>query len=177
MLGFNPLLFLGRLMLVGAFILSSAAWSAVERLPLPPPQHDVILQVRGALTQHNVGDEAHFDFDLLTALPARQVVTSTSVTDGEQVFEGVLVRDLLDWVGAQGNVVEASALNDYVIEIPADDFREYDVILAHTMNGERLSARDKGPLWIVYPRDEVDELQDIRYDYRWVWQLHKLEVR
>jgi hypothetical protein len=45
------------------------------------------------------------------------------------------------------------------------------------MDGERLLPRDKGPIWIVYPRDDFPELTDIRYDYRWVWQLTRLEIR
>lgn len=27
------------------------------------------------------------------------------------------------------------------------------------------------------PRDDHAELQDLRYDYRWVWQLDHLEIR
>jgi len=45
------------------------------------------------------------------------------------------------------------------------------------MDGERLLPSGKGPFWIVYPRNDVRQLQDIRYDYRWVWQLHQLTVK
>jgi hypothetical protein len=45
------------------------------------------------------------------------------------------------------------------------------------MDGQTLSRDDKGPLWIVYPRDDHEALQDIRYDYRWVWQLYQLDVQ
>jgi len=31
-------------------------------------------------------------------------------------------------------------------------------------------------LWIIYPRSQHAELRDIRYDYRWVWQLVELRV-
>jgi hypothetical protein len=104
-------------------------------------------------------------------------LTSTSVTEGVNRFEGVLMRDLLDKVEARGETVVATALNDYVVEIPMDDFHDYDVIAALAMDGERLLPRDKGPIWIVYPRDDFEELQDIRYDYRWVWQLIRIEIR
>ncbi len=168
---------LGRLALAATLSASLSPLMAAPTPPLPPPQGPVILQITGQVAQGNVGDEAHLDHQLLATLPSRQVVTSTSVTEGPQVFDGVLVRDVLDRIGADGETVVATALNDYVIDIPMSDFQDFDVILAHTMNGERLSARDKGPLWIVYPRDDVAELQEIRYDYRWVWQLQSLEVR
>ncbi|MCI2394477.1 hypothetical protein [Aliiroseovarius sediminis] len=45
------------------------------------------------------------------------------------------------------------------------------------MDDKALERSDKGPLWIVYPRDAHKELQDIRYDYRWVWQLSELAVK
>ncbi|MGE4533751.1 molybdopterin-dependent oxidoreductase [Halomonas sp.] len=149
---------------------------AQGKSPLPAPSGEVVLTVSGEVGLTNVDDEAHLDSDMLAALPRERLTTHTSVTDGPQTFEGFLARDLLDALHAEGERVTAMALNDYLAEIPVADFERYDVLLADTMNGERLTRRDKGPLWIVYPRDDHDELQDIRYDYRWVWQLHRLEV-
>lgn len=113
----------------------------------------------------------------LEALTQHRLRTSTTVTDGAPLFEGFLMRDLLEMVGAEGESVTARALNEYSIEIPMEDFARFDVIGALSMEGEPLRPRDKGPIWIVYPRDDHRELQDIRYDTRWVWQLHELEVR
>ncbi len=113
----------------------------------------------------------------LEALPQRRLVTATAVTDGRPEFEGFLIRDLLEHLGAEGDSVVALALNDYRAEIPVSDFEDYDVLGALTMDGAQLSPRDKGPVWIVYPRDDHRELQDIRYDMRWVWQLVSLHVK
>lgn len=164
-----------RYLLVAALLLSPITAWATES-PLPPPAGDVVLAVAGSIGLTNHGDEAHLDAAMLAALPRAQLTTHTSVTDGLQTFEGFLGRDLLDAVKADGETLVALALNDYRVEIPIEDFHAYDVLMADTMNGERLTRRDKGPLWIVYPRDAHTELQDIRYDYRWVWQLHRLEV-
>jgi hypothetical protein len=49
-------------------------------------------------------------------------------------------------------------------------------ILALKRDGETLSRRDKGPIWIVYPRDDFPELQLETINARWVWQLIELEV-
>lgn len=114
--------------------------------------------------------------DALKSLPQHRLRTSTTVTDGRPVFEGFLMRDLLETHGLVGETVIARALNDYQIEIPLSDFEEFDVIGALYMDGEALSPRDKGPIWIVYPREDHRELQDIRYDTRWVWQLVSLHV-
>ncbi|HMB10471.1 molybdopterin-dependent oxidoreductase [Saliniramus sp.] len=133
-----------------------------------------VLQITGA-----VADQAPIALTRadLEALPQHVIETHTVVTDGLRRFEGPLMRDLLDHVGAVGDTVVARALNDYEITIPVADFEDYDVVAALTMDGERLSPRDRGPIWIVYPRDDHAELQDIRYDYRWVWQLASLVVK
>lgn len=120
---------------------------------------------------------ALFDMAMLRALPSAALETSTAVTDGVRRFDGFLMRDLLELVGATGSTVTASALNEYVIEFAADEFERFDVLVAYEMDGEALLPSDKGPLWIVYPRDQHAELQDIRYDYRWVWQLMRLDVK
>ena len=123
------------------------------------------------------GGAVAFDHAALQALPAAVLETSTVVTDGVHRFSGILMRDLLDHVDAKGETVTAIALNDYAVDIPISDFHDFDVILAMRMDGVPLARADKGPLWIVYPRDADLRLQDIRYDYRWVWQLSRLELR
>jgi hypothetical protein len=45
------------------------------------------------------------------------------------------------------------------------------------MDGQYLKIMDKGPIWIVYPRDQYRELQDSLTDKRWVWQLRDLLVQ
>ena len=144
---------------------------------LVDPPDEIVLTVTGNIGQTNRGGLAVFDQAMLDGLPETILETSTVVTDGIKRFDGFLMRDLLDHVGAEGMVVAAKALNDYVIDIPMTDFERFDVLVATHMDGERLLPSDKGPLWIVYPRDAHAELQDIRYDYRWVWQLVELEVK
>lgn len=162
---------------LACLLLLGSPGAALSQHVLPEPEGTVLLRVAGDIGRTNQGDEAHFDREMIEALPGEVLETGTSVTEGVNRFEGVLMRDILDKVEANGETVVATALNDYVVEIPMEDFHDYDVIAALSMDGERLLPRDKGPIWIVYPRDEFQELQDIRYDYRWVWQLMHIEVR
>ncbi|MGY6703176.1 molybdopterin-dependent oxidoreductase [Roseinatronobacter sp.] len=131
-----------------------------------------VLTITGAID----GDEASLTVNDLRALPQHQLTTSTTVTDGTPEFTGFLMRDLLATVQAQGDTVVAYAMNDYRMEIPVSDFHDFDVLGALSMDGMPLNPRDKGPVWIVYPRDNHRELQDIRFDTRWVWQLVSLHV-
>jgi hypothetical protein len=84
---------------------------------------------------------------------------------------------VLEAVRARGRTVVASALNDYLIEIPVSDFQDYPVLFALKMNGRELTVRDRGPIWIVYPRDDFPELRNERVNARWVWHLNALMVQ
>lgn len=116
----------------------------------------------------------------LATLPQHTTATTTPWTDGVARFSGPLARDVLQAAGIKlrkGMVVQAEALNGYVIDIPAEDFERWPVILAFSMDGKQLTRRDKGPLWIIYPRDSDKDLQDVKYDHRWAWQLRQIRVK
>ena len=172
----NLLKSLSRALAVVSLCLSFTAHGS-HAWELPLPESPPILEVHGAIARMNAEGAAHFDLGMLRALPAARLQTTTVVTDGVRRFDGFLMRDLLAHVGAQGTTVTARALNDYTIDIPIDEFERFDVLVAYEMDGEPLLPSGKGPLWIVYPRDQHAELQDIRFDYRWVWQLRELDVR
>ena len=115
----------------------------------------------------------------LLALPQHSTATATPWTDGVARFQGPLVADALKAAGVPLRAdmkVQATALNGYAIDIPAQDFLRWPVLLAFAMDGKQLTRRDKGPLWIVYPRDSDKQLQDAQYDHRWAWQLQQLRI-
>ncbi|WP_417260527.1 molybdopterin-dependent oxidoreductase [Celeribacter sp.] len=155
------------------FIVASLQVIALSALPLAASEDKPVLQVTGAVANAPVS----FSMTQIQNMPATTLTTSTVVTDGVHHFTGVLLRDFLAELEAVGETITATALNDYIVDIPFADFEEFDVIVAYSMDGEALDRADKGPLWIVYPRDAHAELQDIRYDYRWVWQLMEIEVK
>ena len=148
------------------------------RVAVSAGESGTLLVVTGRISPEAApGGEARFDREALEALPQHEIRTSTPWTDGVSAFSGPLMCELLDQVGAEGTVLHAKALNDYVIEIPIEDCRRYPVILALERDGKPLSRRDMGPVWIVYPRDDHAELQLETINARWVWQLIELEVR
>jgi len=161
------------MIMIGGAITTPAA----SESPLPKPTGPIILTITGAIEHVNAEGRAEFDRAMLKALGTTSFATTTSWTDGKPEFEGVLVRDVLRAVGATGSSIEAIAINDYSVKIPLSDFDRYDVLLALNMNGKKLTHRDKGPIWIVYPRDDHDELHTASTDAKWIWQLTKIDVR
>lgn len=128
------------------------------------------------------GRETVLTEDRLLALPRSRITTSTVWTEGPHLFEGVSLGKILEAAGIDpgdhpDSVVTAIALNDYEVEFPLADVTRYDVLIAAYMDGERLHVSDKGPYWVVYPRDDFQELRDSRFDHRWAWQLKELRIR
>lgn len=141
------------------------------------PSGQVLLTVTGKIEKTNGDGAALLDADFLSRFPAHRIETHTPWTDGIARFDGILLKDVLAAVGARGDTLFAEAINGYRIAFPLSDAENFGVLLAMRMEGKPLSRRDKGPLWIVYPRDSIAEIRDERYDSRWVWQLNKIEVR
>jgi hypothetical protein len=154
-------------------LLGAAGAQAAE--PLPVPKGPVVLTISGKIEQTNGSAVALFDREMLEALGKESFATRWELSEVPQVFEGVSLRAVLERVGAKGHSLRASALNDYVAVVPTEDLK-FEPILATKVDGRVLTIRDKGPLWIAYPRDLHRVLQDARYDARWVWQLNKLHV-
>lgn len=102
--------------------------------------------------------------------------TSTIWTDGTATYSGVLLRDFLLAVGATGDTVTLTALNDYQITIPAADALEDGPLLAYLSDGKPMSVRDKGPVWLIYPFDDDPAYQNEQTFSRSIWQLNRIEI-
>ena len=143
---------------------------------LPQPKGPVVLSISGDILRTTDGTQALFDVSMLQALGMVTVRTRTPWTEGVSEFEGVLLRDVLRLVGAKSETIHASALNDYMAEIPPADAAQHDVILALKKDGEYLTVRNMGPILVLYPFDSDPALQTEEVYTRSVWQLARLEV-
>jgi hypothetical protein len=114
----------------------------------------------------------------LLAMPQATIRTSTIFTDGVVEFTGPRAREGVDRMPAGvATTVHMVAINDDAYDLPLSDLSDYNVILAMTADGKRLSIRDKGPLWVMYPLDDHPELKEQKYNLRLVWQLRHLQLR
>lgn len=168
------MLFAKSVIMALGLLLGCASAAADE---LPRPTGPVILTVEGRLANTNGDGVARFDREMLERLPWHRTSTDTPWTDGIIEFEGPLGRALLDAVGASGDTLIVTALNDYSAEVPLDDFYKYDVILALKMDGDYIRIRDRGPIFIVYPFADDPALQTEVIHNRSVWQLKSIRIQ
>ena len=160
-----------------AFVFACGLAAPLQAAGLPAPSGPVVLTVYGNIANTNAEGRAEFDRAMLDALPQRTTTTQTPWYDGEQSFTGPLAMAVLEQVGASGSSVTVTALNDYSADIPMSDLETYPVILANQLNGETLSVRDKGPLFVIYPFDEQRDLYNEVIFGRSVWQVTAITVQ
>lgn len=140
---------------------------------VPVSASEVILTVDGKIASPQPVDMSIAD---LEALGHKTVVTKTPWHKGDTTFEGVLLADLIDHLGARGETLSVAALNNYYSEIPVDDLRRFGVILAYKQDGAYMPVSDKGPLFVVYPFDAHAELLNEVYYARSAWQVRSITV-
>lgn len=158
--------------LLAAMIPVGAAWAD----SLPAPQGKVILTVSGAIASTNGDGVLALDADQMASLPQHSFATATIWTEGTTTYSGVLLRDLLTVAGATGGTVRLTALNDYQITMSAADALADGPLLAYLADGEPMSTREKGPVWLIYPFDDVAAYRTEQTYARSIWQLNRIEI-
>ncbi|MGJ8605184.1 MAG: oxidoreductase [Marivita sp.] len=143
---------------------------------LNAPQGDVILTVNGSIDTTNVDETAQFDLEMLQALESTTIETATIWTEGTKTFQGVTLADLVALLGVKGTTLRATAINDYAVEIPVSDAVQDGPIVAYLLDGDTMSVRDKGPLWIIYPFDSNSSYRTEVIYSRSIWQLDRIEA-
>jgi len=149
--------------------------------PLPAPEGDVLLVIAGNIENTNAEDEAgkpvaKLDLQLLESLTQTTVETDNPWIEESDVFLGVTLKVLLEYVGAKSQNFEAIGVDGYAANLENVDFDKYPVIVAYKRAGEYISVRDLGPLWIIYPFDDYPELDIDPAHVSSVWQLIRMNI-
>ena len=159
-----------------SFLGTAAAFALVAVTATAPMADDTaILTVTTGEMQHS------YTLADLQALPMTEFQTETIWTEGPQTFQGVALTDLLSDItangGQTGKEIKATAVNDYSVTIPLTDAVDGGPIVAYLQNGQEMSRRDKGPLWVVYPYDSRKSYQSETYFSRSIWQLDRMTIQ
>ncbi|KAB0265797.1 oxidoreductase [Microvirga brassicacearum] len=164
--------FIGVLFVIAGLVANTASAESLKT-----PTEKPILTISGKIALKNEGDSAQFDRAMLESLGMVTVETSSPWYKGLVKFEGISLDKLMSYVGATGDRVTVIALNDYSTEIPIKDFSDHNTIIALKRDGEYMSVREKGPLFIIYPFDSKPELKSQTYYGRSAWQVAKIIVK
>lgn len=142
---------------------------------LEVPTGRVLLTVSGAIKVTNVPEGAQFDRAMLRALDWKQYETFNSITNGIEQFSGPTIASLMAAVQAEGGAFHAVAADDYAVEISIAEAQRAGAILALEHNGKKMSLRDRGPIWVIFPQSK-SQADSFTYHPQMIWQLVAIEV-
>ena len=146
-----------------------------EAAPQSVPDAHALLTVSGL--RDGTPAVVAFDMAALSALPQVSFTTSTIWTEGPQTFTGVPLGAVLAAAGMTGRTLQATAANDYAVQIPVETWPRNGPVIAYLRNGKPMTLRDKGPLWIVYPYDSDPAYRSEVIYTRSIWQLERIAVQ
>lgn len=137
------------------------------------PNNKTILTVSGAI---NAERQVKFDMTMLQTLPQYSITTHNPWAKGLHTYQGFSAIDLLKRLGSQSTLIQVTALNDYMTEIPVSDFAENGAIFATHQDGKPMSVRNLGPIMVIYPFDERKELKSELFYGRSIWQIRHIKA-
>lgn len=136
-----------------------------------------ILRVRGAVGPGPGSGDIAFDAAQFDALPQTRFRTTTLWHKEAVEFSGVSARDLFAAVNLRGSRLKLVALNDYVVEGEADVILAADGLFATRQDGTPMPVSDKGPIFLIFPFDQREDLRHQAYYSRAVWQLCEIDAQ
>lgn len=128
------------------------------------------------LTINNQGNKTSFTLDQLLEHADQEIVTNTPWTEDDTSFVGISAQRLLKLIGREQADLKVVALNNYWSTIPFSDIEKYNPLFALKKDGKVMTVRDKGPVWVIYPLTDFDELNNEVLHSRMVWQVSQIET-
>ena len=133
------------------------------------------LEIAGQTTL-SMNGSVSISIDEFEALAPKTIIKTSTPWHTATTFSGISGKDFIRVSGATGQTVIVRAINDYQTKIPISDLTDLGVLFVTRMNGKRLSLRQKGPLFVIYPFDQKPELKSELYYGRSIWQVNKITV-
>lgn len=142
------------------------------------PKEKVAFTVSGEIALSNASSKLQFDMDGFTALGLSQC----NVKDpwmGNKKYEGVLVRDILNYAGVSSlsHEVAVVAKDGKKVQLKLDDVYRYPIILAVKDGDKAIGNGMGGPIKLVFPYDTHPDVQKIYGKDNWSWYVTELEIK
>lgn len=159
-----------------ALLACCALTFSVAAAPLSQPTGPTILTISGTIQHTQDGQTAKLDLVTLQSLESDTFTMQTRWSNSQHRYHGPRLSAILNYVGAQGNHIRLTALNDYSVEFERQYMTQYEPIVAWSEDEKPLSVREKGPLWLMLPHHQYPELNSEINTGRMIWQLSKIEI-
>lgn len=157
---------------VGAFLATSTMAQPLEPITLDPIAHaDAELLVIG-----RDGTELRYSPDALETLDTYRVSTTTPWREEPAVFDGVLLRDVLEASGLDAvNEIRVIAENDFATTIPRVVWETVPILVATRVDGKAHSRRARGPIQFIIPMEDYMS-SAVATEAHLVWMAARIEA-
>ena len=165
------------------FLLAASVPGPAPAEDVPQPTGRVQLVIDGKVSVKNKSGGLWLDLQTLEGLGTETYETFAGPIGRTARFEGIPISQLLDRFALPGvDEVTALGIDGYRRTIPVAELVEHDAFIALRQDGDYLSRRERGPLWIIFPdvpaKSGKTLLEEKPYlgSYM-VWQLVRLTLR
>ncbi|MGR7922343.1 molybdopterin-binding protein [Zobellella denitrificans] len=158
--------------LIGLVLMLLLSWQGKAAEP-------VVLTIVGNIQLEGRSYE-RLDYTLaeLQALPQADITTVHPWVEEARTYRGPELALLLERLFGHARVrtLYLEALNGFSVAVDWQKVAPFTPILAWQENDKVMSRRDKGPLWLMLPFDQVPELQQADFLHFMAWQLRQIRV-
>ena len=152
--------------------------------PIAPPAGEVILTISGDIGITNVGDTLQLDMPTLESLGLVEYAVTDPYRideDGqlEQItYTGVLMSRLREYLGVpeSSKAFHIVALDDYRVDLSIALAERWPILLATRSDGEYMSVENSGPTRIIFPYDNFKEIDQVKYNPQWIWNIESMRI-
>jgi hypothetical protein len=146
--------------------------------PIPAPTGEVILTITGNVSVTNVGDTLQLDMPTLERLGLVKYQVLDPYLREETVFTGLLMSDLASVLGVTEpeEVFQVVALDDYRVDLTLADLQRWPILLATRNSDEYMTIENSGPTRIIFPYNTYPELDPVKYNDFWIWNIASINV-
>jgi hypothetical protein len=135
---------------------------------------DALITVKGDIGTTNSGDTYILDQAAFDANSVELTYNDPWMGDG-LMYKGILLSDLIALVnpGADVTIVSLVCTDGKAYDIALADAQNYDIILAHWVDGNLLDESNGGPVKVAYP----DDAKATYADENWAWWVVAVEFK
>lgn len=145
--------------------------------PIPQPAGNLeqVLIVQSDPNSNCGAKEFIFSEKQLEELPQKTFKTKHTWSNIAQEFSGPLLADVLKLVCANVRDIYMRSLDQYSVMVNFQTAEKYQPILALKINGQSLTIREKGPVWLMVDTDGY-KIPTRALDNMLVWQLYYIRI-
>lgn len=159
--------------LVGGMLMLMLSWQVLAS------SEPVVLSVYGDIRVNDRHyDQMDFTLSELQALTQSDITTAHPWSIAPQHYHGVDMNALFGLLFNHRRVlsIQLEALNDFSVAVDWSQIEAFSPILAWQEDEQVMTRRNKGPLWLVLPFDQVPKVQQADFLHFMVWQLRAIRV-